>query len=158
MKRGKLAFLIGAIILLLLVSLFIYSQIIAQDGEQITQAEFADILMQVMGLGEMLPDQATIEYKVRLLTDRGYSPLDGWQLDEILTKENVAVVFVSILRIPDIRIGGFVQVFVDMGCMTPGREHEPFTLPELIAFIECLSGSSGGRVNPYQEDVSPLTE
>ncbi len=157
MERKRLVFFGGAIMLLLIVSLFIYPQIIAQNNGVLTQAEFIDILMQVMGLESSLPEGATLQYKINFLSDRGYLPLPGWQPDEILTKEDVAALFVAILRIPDVRVGEYVQAFADRGCMTTGGENDPMLMPDLVEFIDCLSRSeiAGGRINPYRRTISP---
>lgn len=158
MKGRKLGFIGGAVLLLLLASIIVYSQI-GEAEEEITQGEFIDILIQVMGLEELFPEGATLQYKIRFFTDRGYQPLDGWEPDEIITKEDVAVIFVQILRIPGVQVGGFVQELVDRGFMTPGDEDQPFVLDDLVDFINDVSESelSGGAINPYQDPLSPTT-
>lgn len=157
MKKKKLLYSSGAVLLLLLVSFFIYSQINAQNDQQVTHAEFVDILMEIMGLKNLLPEDADMSAKMALLGNRGYMPPGGWSANEILTKEDVAVVFVRILGWVVPPGSDAIQMFVDRDLMTPGNATLPFLEPDLIAFINALSGISGGRISPYEEPISPTT-
>ena len=95
MEGRKIAYSGVAVLLLLLVSLFIYSQISAQNGGYILQGDFIDILIQVMGLEDQLssyPGETPQEQGKNLLTDLGYAPWGGWYPNSILTKGDVALV------------------------------------------------------------------
>jgi len=65
MKNKRMVCLIGAILILLFISFIIYSQIEGEGEEGITQADFVNILMTVMGLEEQLPEAALWHIKLQ---------------------------------------------------------------------------------------------
>ena len=161
MERREVASLSGAILLLILVPLFIYSQLNAQNGEPLTQADFINILIRVLGLEDQLPAAATLSDKIHLLEELGYAPLGGWKLERILTKGDTATILAQMLGIY-VPIGAgseeYVQALADQGIMTPGGAELPFSLQDLTASVNIAAAMPGARVDhdiqPYRLPVS----
>lgn len=173
MERRKMTYWIGAVIFLLFVSLFIYSQIIAQNEEYLTQGDFIAILIQVLGLeGELSnqPGGTPQEQGINLLTSLGYTPWGGWNAGAMLTKGDVAFVLALALGYidpPDNLFAGnrntdIAQAFdalASNGILVtsdpPGKPEDPITESELAAVINTASETTGGQINPYPIPVSP---
>ena len=162
MERKKLVFLNGTMIMLLLVSFAIYSQIKPEDNEYITHAEFVNILIRVLELEDQLPAAATLTDKVRLLEELGYAPLGGWELERILTKGDVAAVLARILGINaplDASPEDYIQALANQGIMSPGSAALPFSLEDLTASVNTAAEMPGARagsdIPPYRLPVTP---
>jgi len=170
MKNKRMVCLIGAILILLFISFIIYSQIEGEGEEGITQADFVNILMTVMGLEEQLPEAATLAYKTTILTNRGYMPPEGWKPDETLLVGQAAVVIALILEIPlnlavtpEEIMNQSIQELADRGIIIPFRGSdtlpgfdEVIPLDELIDMINRAAEMPGVRINPYRVPVSPV--
>ena len=168
MKNRTIASLNGAIFLLLLV-LFFYSgsssSQINESNTMLTQAEFANILIRVLGLEDRLPGAATLSDRTRSLKQKGYVPLGGWEPKEVLTQGDVAVVLARILGIdvlPGTKSADYVQALADQGIMTPGGADQPFSLEDLTAAINTAAVAPGTRDTPdtpqYRVPVTPTTD
>ncbi len=173
MRRKKIAYLSVAVLFLLLVSFFIYSQI---NEEQLLQGDFIDILIQVMGLEEDLPGypgETPQEQGMNLLTDLGYTPWGGWNPTGMLTKGDVALVLAVALGYmdkPEIELAAnrdlvIAQAFevlaargIPITGIPTGKPEDPLTEVELAQVINTASGVTGGQINPYPEILSPTTE
>ncbi len=172
MEKRKSVFLGGAILILLLASFLIYSEITAQvEIEIFTQGELVDIMLEVLGLEDQIIPGASYAWKTRQLLSQ-YAPIDGWGRNNgpngenaMLTTENMAYIFVQVLGPTDISAGTHVEHFKDLGLM---RSHklpdDEFTLDDVIYFLNRLSLSvenksielpSGVSVNPYTTPISP---
>ena len=162
MGKQTIVSLVGAVILLLFSSLFIYSQVGSQGNDQVTQAEFVNTLIRALGMENQLPVAATLSDKVQLLERLGYAPLGGWNLEALLTKGDVAVVLGQVLRI-DMPAGAgvdeYVQALADQGIMTAGGADLPFSPADLASSINtaaAMPGSRLGAIAPYHMPVSPV--
>ena len=161
MGKEKIAYVSGAILFLLIVSFFIYSQIDAQDDQTISQADLVDMLMQIMGLQDLIPEDIT--FKTGVLTSRGISPLDGWSPGKTLTKGEAAVVIVKLLECLNvfIPVGAgeeyYVQALVDLGIMKPGGVELTLPRSELIEALNKVAEVPGAGTQAYQEPVTPTT-
>jgi len=173
MERRKMTYWIGAVLVLLFVSFFIYSQIIAQDDEYLTQGDFILILIQVMGLEDQLslqPGETPQEQGINLLTSLGYTPWRGWNAGAILTKGDVAFVLALALGYidpPENLFAGnrdtdIAQAFDALAAHgilvtadPPGKPEDPILESELAAVINAASEATGGQINPYPTPVSP---
>ena len=164
MEKKRMAFLSGTIFLLLIVPFVIYSQINAQNNEQLTQAEFVNVIIRVLGLENQLPVVASLSDKIRLLENLGYAPQGGWKLEETLTKGDTAVVLAQILGIDARPVGStpqeYVQLLADRGIMTSGGAELPFSLPDLTTSVNTAAVMPGATINatppPYLIPVSPF--
>lgn len=163
MEKKKMAFLGGAIFLLLLISFFIFSQLTAQNSEQFTQGDFVDVLIRALGLEDQLPLAATSVDKAELLKSLGYAPLGDWDLEALLTRGVVAVVLGQILGIVPVGPGaeGYIEALVAQGIMTSGGADDGFSLANLTDTINTASGTPGWRAAiealPYRLPVSPTS-
>ena len=161
MEKKKIAFLGGAIFLLLLISFFIFSQLTAQDSEQLTQGDLVDILIRALGLEDQLPVAATSVDKAELLKSFGYAPLGGWDLEATLTRGTVAAVLGQILGIEPVGAGaeGYIGALVAQGIMTSGAAGDEFSLADLTDAINTAAGTPGWRAAidnlPHRTPVSP---
>lgn len=99
MKKKTVVLLSAAIVLSLLVSSFIHSQTnLQQTHNELTGAEFIDILIKVLGREDLLPVGATLSDKIRLLEDLGYAPPEGWRPERVFTKGDTDAVLTQILK------------------------------------------------------------
>jgi len=162
MEKKTIVFLCGVTFLLLLVSFFVYSQINADKDGPVTQAEFADMIIRALGLEERLPVPASFSDKTELLEYLGYVPPGGWELERILTKDDVAVVLAQILGIATpvgAEQGYYVQALVDRGIVTPGDAGAPISREESKISINLAAAMPGARpipyIPPYKLPVSP---
>jgi len=62
---------------------------------QVTQAELAQILVNLMGLTRFLPSPATPQEMFAALNANGCSPADGWHAEKVVTKADLARVVVQ---------------------------------------------------------------
>jgi len=139
MKTKKLATNSGAVLILLLISLFIFPQLVAQDNDQLTQSDLVDMLIGALGLEDELGATATMEEKVDKLMELGYAPPGGWDLGEPLRKRDVDVVLAQISQ---------DQASGDIG--------EEFSLKDLKKAINKKSSPPGwDNRPPHREPVSP---
>ena len=163
MEKKKMAFLGGGIFLLLFVSLFIFTQLTAQDSEQFTQGEFVDILIRALGLEDQLPLAATLVDKAELLRNLGYAPLGDWDLEGPLNRGTVAGVLGQILGIEPVGPGleGYIEALVAQGIMTGGGADDAFTLADLTDTINIAADTPGWRTAiealPHRVPVSPTS-
>jgi len=162
MEKKTVVFLCGVTFLLLLASFLVYSQINAHKDGPVTQAEFADMITRALGLEERLPVPASFSDKTELLEYLGYVPPGGWELERILTKDDVAVILAQILGIAaPVRAeqGYYVQALVDRGIMTPGDAGAPISQQELKISVNLAAAMPGARpipyIPPYKLPVSP---
>lgn len=77
MEKRKLILFGGTIVVLVVFSSLMYSQLNAQNGELLTQADLVHALVEALGLQDQLPPEATLSDKIRLLEQLGYAPLTG---------------------------------------------------------------------------------
>ena len=163
MKNKNIILLCGIVLILFFTSFIVYSQNNTQKEKQITQAEFVDILIKVLGLEDQLPVSGTLSDKVKLLKKLGYEPLGGWQLDRILTKGDAAVVIAKILSINglDGRSEDYVQALAERGIMTTGDVDLPFLESNLVTSINTAAVIPGAfppgiQLQPYHLPLSPV--
>lgn len=163
MKGRKLTLLTTSVLLLLIVSLAIYSQIKVEDNDYITHAEFVNILIRVLKLEDQLPVAATLEDKILLLEKLGYAPLDGWELERILNKGDTATVLALIIGIDLLDKAtpeDYIRALTDQGIMTFDRPDLPFSLRDLTGSINTAAAMPGLRaaidIPPYRLPVSPV--
>lgn len=186
MGKKQAAYLSGAIILLLVISVFIYSQISAQNGDGLTQGDFITTLIQVMGLEELVaaepaadptadPADTFLERAISVLTRLKYTPWGGsWDPDALLTNGDVAFVLCIVLGyIPppedwsavdrDSAIAdAFTElsahgIIIDVAVEGQTIAQSVITESVLAEVINAASAATGGTINPYPEPVSPPT-
>jgi len=177
MGKRKSVFWGGAILILFLVSLLIYSQITAQTGtDGLTSGEFADVMLLVLGVplpeGKTSWDDVTYLKKKQLLAD--YMPAMTWSTDsgEEVTTVEVAEVLTEILGFTNLRAGTHVAKLVELGLMDEDagiNANQPIILEDLVEVINNVSdavelGAAGGgidlppgvSINPYTDPISPV--
>ena len=156
MKGRKSVFFGGVVLLLVFVSLFIYSQIVAQDDDQFTQAEFIRFLLEVLGIN-VLPTWSLADMITVLAVNTGV-PVDTWSdpANTELTKEVAAEVFADIL---DIEEGDPEYSQLNDLLDTLGDEDADLpSLEDLTTFVNDLSQSDlndDEADNPYLTPISP---
>ena len=130
MKTKKLANVSGAVLVLFLISLFIFPQLVAQDNAQLTQADLVDMLIGALGLEDEL-GAATMEEKVDKLTELGYTLPGGWDLEKPLLKRDVNVILAQISRgqasgdtVEDIAREGLTSA-INAAAAPPGWDNTP---------------------------------
>lgn len=185
MEKRKLILFGGTIAVLVVFSSLMYSQLNAQNGELLTQADFVHALVEALGLQDQLPSEATLSDKIRLLEQLGYAPLTGWKPAQMLLKGDTAVVIAQILEI-DVPVGSrlenHIQALVDHHVMPPGDADLPLSQSDLAESINTATEMPGftlaapswnpgdgkpdwkggedwkGGPPPWHEPVSPTTE
>ena len=175
MGRRKIPYSGAAVLFLLLVSFFIYSQISAQNEGQLLQGDFIDILIQVMGYEDQLslhPGETPQEQGKNLLTSKGYAPWGGWYPTKMLTKGDVALVLAVALGYMEkpVELAGNRELVIarafdlleangiPVTSIPTGKPEDPLTEAQLAQVINTASAATGGQINPYPEIISPTTE
>ncbi|NCC50095.1 MAG: hypothetical protein EOM20_02655 [Spartobacteria bacterium] len=64
---------------------------------QVTQAELAQVLVEVLGLARFLPASPTAYETFAILLENGVSPGEGWKGEEVVTRADLARVIVEAL-------------------------------------------------------------
>ena len=73
----------------------------AEASQPATHPQLADRLVKALGLVRFLPAAPTAQQMFDVLMQNGISPLDGWKLDAVVTKADLARVIVQALRKED---------------------------------------------------------
>lgn len=166
MGKRKSVFFGGAIFILLLASVLIYSEITAQVGaDDLTKGEFANILVQVLGIDfpAGVNDWGDVSYLWKIKEPlENFAPAGGWGVaSDIITTEEMAYVFGQILDLP-LPATSFLSQLQDLGLMQGANPADNFTLDDLINFVNELSdvvakGDIQTNVNLFRVPVSPTT-
>lgn len=82
-----------------------------EAGGEFTQNHLAHMLARVLAIEDRLPAAASIDDYFNLLTTIGVAPMDGWEVDAPVTKDDLAVVLVNALG-----ISGEVEDTMDPQC------------------------------------------
>jgi len=82
-----------------------------EEGGEFTQNNLAKMLARVLAVEDRLPAAAMIDDYFNLLTTIGVAPMDGWEVDAPVTKDDLAVVLVNALG-----ISGEVEDTMDPQC------------------------------------------
>jgi len=156
MERKRLVLLISLVFLLLITSFFVYSQVSSSKNNYITQAEFINMLINILGLEDQLPVAVTLSDKVALLKAYDIAPLGGWDLEKVLSKGDASVVICRILGIVPIgtKLEDYVKELIDRGIMTPGDAESPFALSDLTASIN-MAATTPGVFTPSSPPWTP---
>ena len=70
----------------------------AEEKEEVTQGELAQILVNVLGLARFLPASPTVYECAEVLAINGIQPKDGWNVEKVLTKADLARVIVLAMK------------------------------------------------------------
>jgi len=73
----------------------------AEASQPVTHPQLADRLVKALGLMRFLPAIPTAQQAFDVLMQNGISPADGWKLDAVVTKADLARVIVQALRKED---------------------------------------------------------
>jgi len=73
----------------------------AQASQPVTHPQLAELMVRALGLVRFLPNAPTPQQMFDLLMQNGIVPQDGWKLDAVLTKADLARVIVQSLRMDD---------------------------------------------------------
>jgi hypothetical protein len=154
MKKGKLLILVLSLFLMLTVSQG------NSNGkvESIIQADFVNMLINVLELQDKLPLSATFTDKTLLLESYGIAPLGGWDLEKKLTKGDVAVVICQMLNIDvpkDAKLDDYISALADRGIMTSGGSDSLFALADLTASINLAAAAELGVFQPKRPSWNP---
>lgn len=68
------------------------------EQARVTQAELAQILVNVLGLYRFLPPHPTTHESISLLSENRISPVEGWEPEKVVTRGDLARVIVQALR------------------------------------------------------------
>ena len=72
-----------------------------QASQPVTHAQLAELLVKALGLVRFLPNAPSAQQMFDILMQNGIAPQDGWKLDAVLTKADLARVVVQALRWED---------------------------------------------------------
>lgn len=73
----------------------------AEASQPVTHPQLAERLVKALGLVRFLPTAPTAQQMFDVLMQNGISPQDGWKLDAVVTKADLARVVVQALRKED---------------------------------------------------------
>ena len=73
----------------------------AEASQPVTHPQLAERLVKALGLARFLPAAPTAQQTFDVLMQNGISPQDGWKLDAVVTKADLARVIVQALRKED---------------------------------------------------------
>ncbi len=139
METRRLIFLGAAILILSLASLFVFSQLDAQNNmQQLAQADFVNILIRALGLEDEFGVTATMMDKVKRLEELGLAPPGGWDLERPLLKGDAAIVLAQILGIkapPGATPEEYVHRLADQNIMVAGEAEKALSQSDLTTAI-----------------------
>ena len=73
----------------------------SKASKPVTHPQLAEIMVKALGLVRFLPNAPTAQQMFDVLMQNGISPQDGWKLDAVVTKADLARVIVQALRKED---------------------------------------------------------
>ena len=73
----------------------------SKASQPVTHPQLAEIMVKALGLVRFLPNAPTAQQMFDVLMQNGISPQDGWKLDAVVTKADLARVIVQALRKED---------------------------------------------------------
>ena len=160
METRQLVFLGVVIITLSLATLFIFPQLDAQNnGQQLTQAGFVNMLISALGLEDEFGVTATMMDKADKLTELTLAPPGGWDLERPLLKGDAAVVLAQALGVK-ISAGATpeecIQELAGRNIMMAGSAGEPLSQADLTTAINTAAAPPGWSNIPlHRIPVSP---
>lgn len=122
----------------------------AQTSQPVTHPQLAELLVKALGLIRFLPTAPSSQQMFTVLMQNGISPQDGWKLDAIVTKADLARVIVQALRAED-RVENpndpqaWINVLKEMGISID-------RLSETIQSVEMLPEAMGQDVTLQSTD------
>jgi hypothetical protein len=72
-----------------------------QASQPVTHPQLAELLAKALGLIRFLPNAPSSQQMFDVLMQNGIAPQDGWKLDAVVTKADLARVIVQALRMED---------------------------------------------------------
>lgn len=73
----------------------------AMASQPVTHAQLADMLVRTLDLVRFIPSPPTVQAKYTVLIQNGIAPKDGWKLEAVVNKADLARVIVQSLRMED---------------------------------------------------------
>ena len=73
----------------------------SKASQPVTHPQLAEIMVKALGLLRFLPNAPTAQQQFDVLMQNGICPQDGWKLDAVVTKADLARVIVQALRKED---------------------------------------------------------
>ena len=125
----------------------------------IKQGEFARLLVEVLDLTKQLPPSATRADCANLLVNYKIEPLGGWNCDQVLTRNALAVILVRALnlqsQIKDVNnIKEYLRLLTDLGIPLL-TQNLPLTLEEVTnIFNEEAFSSEISKI--YRRRATPI--
>ena len=114
----------------------------APKAAEVTQAELAHLLIEVLGLSRFLPASPSDQQCFRLLMDNGIAPMGGWNPDQPVVKADLARVIVQAMK-------------------KQGEIKHPDDPKEWIDFLKAMGvpldavGETASFLDPLSEPVAP---
>jgi len=126
----------------------------AQASQPVTHPQLADLLVKALGLVRFLPNAPSAQQMFDILMQNGIAPQDGWKLDAVVTKADLARVIVQALRAQDQVENpndpqAWINVLKEMGISID-------RLSETIQSVEALPDAIGQDLTMASTD--PLVE
>lgn len=73
----------------------------AEEAQPVTHPQLADLMVKALGLIRFLPNAPTAQQRFDILMQNGIRPENGWKLDGIVSKADLARVLVQAMRKDD---------------------------------------------------------
>ena len=73
----------------------------SQASQPVTHPQLAELLVRALALVRFLPNAASSQQMFNILMQNGIAPQEGWKLDAVVTKADLARVIVQALRMED---------------------------------------------------------
>ena len=124
----------------------------AQASQPVTHPQLAQLLVKALGLARFLPTAPSAQQLFDILMQNGISPQNGWLLDAVVTKADLARVIVQSLRKEDqVENPNDPQSWIDaLKAMGISLDH----LSETIQAVEVLPDGMGQDTS--QQSTDPL--
>ncbi len=122
----------------------------AQASQPVNHPQLAELLVKALGLVRFLPNAPSSQQTFDVLMQNGIAPQDGWKLDAIVTKADLARVIVQALRSEDLVENpndpqAWLNVLKELGISTD-------RLSETIQSVEALPEGLGQDVTLQSTD------
>ncbi len=93
--------LVWAVIGLIMGSSLVFAQAEQEEARPVTHPQLAELMVRALGLVRFLPNAPTSQQMFDVLMQNGIAPQDGWKLDAVVTRADLARVLMLAMRMED---------------------------------------------------------
>lgn len=148
-------------IMVLLCSLFPFAAF-SQEGNSLTQRDFAIMLFTAKQLDGRFPDAVTATDKIKILSDLGYTPESGYTPDSNLTLGDFSFIMVKVLKFESLlpenpTVADYIKVLAKDGIVKDGDPGTLLSKDDVIGSFKLAAiPYSPAKFPDYVKPLSPI--